>query len=529
MTLEIPVTEGDQYRVGEVKFEGMTVFKEEGVRPLFKLQTGDVYKESRFKKGYDKLRDAYGSQGYFQWTVLHGAQAGPRAQGGGRHPAAWTRTSSTTSARIRFTGNDTTRDKVIRREVYLNEGDVFNTEALKLSIRRINQLGYFKPMEGPPQISAQRGRRGQARRHLQGRGAEPQPVHLRRRRVAAWRAPSSTRPSPPRTSWALGETFQISAQSGRRTKNYQIAITEPYLFDRPITAGFDLFEPQASPTRRFDERGRLHSRPAGAARSSVGPAAWAASPACSRNYSYEIIDIQGLDALLGIDPNGPTTRRRPARCSTPSSSARRAGAGRAGSRPPSCTTRSTTPTRRAAGVKLTSTFQVAGGPAGRHRELPPARPGGHPLHPAPRAHGPGHARPGRPTSSPYGDTEALPLLPALLPGRRDPDPRLQHPHRWARWTRTDRALGGNKYALFNAEYYFDIGGPLRFLFFFDAGQAFLEDERIDIKKFRTSTGAELRFIMPVLNVPFRLIYAFNPNRDAFQTKSTFKFAVGTTF
>src|SRR5215510_11915417 len=40
----------------------------------------------------------------------------------------------------------------------------------------------------------------------------------------------------------LGETFQISAQSGARTKNYQIAITEPYFLDRPITAGFDIFK-----------------------------------------------------------------------------------------------------------------------------------------------------------------------------------------------------------------------------------------------------------------------------------------------
>ena len=90
-------------------------------------------------------------------------------------------------------------------------------------------------------------------------------------------------------------------------------------------------------------------------------------------------------------------------------------------------------------------------------------------------------------------------------------------------------MGGNKKALFNAEYYVDIMGPLRAVLFFDAGQAFLEGEKIDIKKFRTSTGIEMRFIMPVLNVPFRLIYAFNPNRDSFQPKSAFKFAVGTTF
>jgi outer membrane protein insertion porin family len=91
------------------------------------------------------------------------------------------------------------------------------------------------------------------------------------------------------------------------------------------------------------------------------------------------------------------------------------------------------------------------------------------------------------------------------------------------------ALGGDKFVLFNAEYYFDIAGPLRALLFFDAGQAYLESENIDLGKLRTSTGVELRFIMPVINVPFRLIYAWNPNRDAFQPKSTFKFAVGTTF
>jgi len=92
-----------------------------------------------------------------------------------------------------------------------------------------------------------------------------------------------------------------------------------------------------------------------------------------------------------------------------------------------------------------------------------------------------------------------------------------------------RALGGNKYLVFNAEYYVDLVGPLRFLLFFDAGQAFLEGDPINLRSFRTSTGAELRFFMPVINVPFRLIYAINPNRDSFQPRSAFKFAVGTTF
>ena len=95
--------------------------------------------------------------------------------------------------------------------------------------------------------------------------------------------------------------------------------------------------------------------------------------------------------------------------------------------------------------------------------------------------------------------------------------------------RNNNILGGNKFLLFNAEYYIDIAGPLRFLFFFDAGQAYLENQSFDLSELRTSTGVELRFIMPVLNVPFRLIYAWNPHRDPFQPASAFKFAVGTTF
>ena len=51
--------------------------------------------------------------------------------------------------RITFTGNTTTRDNVIRREMRLVEGRVFNTEALKYSVRRLNQLGYFKTLEEP--------------------------------------------------------------------------------------------------------------------------------------------------------------------------------------------------------------------------------------------------------------------------------------------------------------------------------------------------------------------------------------------
>ena len=82
----------------------------------------------------------------------HRAKARPGAQGGRRHGEDGGGQTLLPRASISFTGNGSTRDKVIRREIHMNEGDVFNTEALKLSIKRINQLGYFKPMESAPEI-----------------------------------------------------------------------------------------------------------------------------------------------------------------------------------------------------------------------------------------------------------------------------------------------------------------------------------------------------------------------------------------
>jgi outer membrane protein insertion porin family len=129
---------------------------------------------------------------------------------------------------------------------------------------------------------------------------------------------------------------------------------------------------------------------------------------------------------------------------------------------------------------------------------------------------------------PYGHTEALPYyLRYFLGGEyqiRGVDIRTVGPT-----DEHNRAIGGNKFVLFNAEYYFDVHRLVRAMVFHDAGQAFSDDERVDLLRLRTSSGVEVRFMVPVLNVPFRLIYAWNTYRDVFQPARTFKFAVGTTF
>jgi outer membrane protein insertion porin family len=519
VTLTIPVTEGEQYRVGKIDFEGLTVLKEEFVRPLFKLETGDVYNESRLKKGFDKLRDMYGSIGYFQWT------GGPK-----RKPDPARKVVDVTLAmdedkryyvgQIHVTGNDTTRDKVVRREIYMNEGDVFNTEALKATIRRINQLGYFKPMEGAPDLNP--SEKGEDKLDVTFKVEEQNRNQFTFGGGVSGLEGTFINASFSTTNFlGAGETFQLSAQTGRRTQNYQLAITEPYLFDRPITAGFDIFKRKIT-YESFDnvvgytQEGKGVSLIFGF---SVGRFS-----RLFTNYSYEVIKIGGVDAPGGAGenttPGGPVFNPL-------------LFAGDLENRTESRFTPNYvfntvdnpfTPRR---GMKQTLTFQVAGGPLG-----------GTVDYFRPSWEGVFYLPVGKKTAlgvrvetayiQPYSDTLRLPYYQRYFLGG-ETQVRGYNIRTIGPVDQMGRLLGGNKFVLGNAEYYFDLFGPIRFLFFLDAGQAYLEGEKIDLGQLKLSTGAELRFVMPVLNVPFRLIYAYNPNPLVFTPKTTFKFAVGTTF
>jgi len=522
MHIEIPVTEGDQYRVGDLKFEGLTVFKEEGIRTMFKLQPGDVYNDAKIRKGYDRLRDLYGSLGYFQWTGLTRRTPDPQKKVVDV-VLAMEEDKRYYLGKIRFVGNDTTRDKVIRREVYMNEGDVFNTEALKMSIKRINQLGYFKPMEGAPDLSP--SPLAEDRLDVTFKVEEQN-----RNQFTFGGGVSGLEGTFINASFStanflgLGETFQVSAQSGRRTKNYQVAITEPYLFDRPITAGFDVYKRRL----QYEPFGNV----AGYTLDTTGASVISGLPLgrftrLFLNYAYEVIQVENIEPAVTLvdgqpvvpDPVQPvfdpfflgeTGRRHESRF-TPSFVHNTVD----------------NPWQPRSGSKHTLTMALTGGPLGGTVNF--LRPDAEMIF---------YFKHTKRTSlgvrgqvayiKPFGDTNVLPLYQRFFLGG-ETQIRGYNVRTVGPIDETNHALGGNKFMLFNAEYYIDIGGPLRFLFFYDAGQAYAEGDPFQIKKLRTSTGGELRFIMPVLNVPFRLIYAWNPQRDAFQPKSTFKFAVGTTF
>jgi outer membrane protein insertion porin family len=507
-TLIIPITEGEQYRLGKVEFEGLTVFPPETVRPVFKVETGDVYRESRIEKGYLKLREAYGSRGYFQWTARTDRRPDP-ARKVVDVTLVMEEDKKYSVGKIAFVGNLTTRDKVLRREVYLNEGAVLDTEALKLSIRRINQLGYFKPMEGVPEIA--QSALGEDKLDVtfkveeQNRNQFTFGGGLSGPEGAFVNASFSTA-----NFLGRGQTLQLSAQSGARVKHYQVGLTEPYLFDRPITAAFDLFK------RRNVEEVLGYSREGTGASFTLGVPLGRFSRLYT-NYSYEVIDIEGLGALSDPVSTGPVF--------DPAVFVRDGRQHESRISPSFVFNTVDNPWTPRSGMKLTLTPQLSGGPLGGSVSLF-----------EPRAEMTFYLPHTRKTAlGLHAETAFVtPLGRGTLPGNHrialggDTQIRGVDVHTVGPFE-GNRALGGNKYVLFNAEYYFDLGGPLRALAFFDAGQSFLEGDPIGLRKLRTSTGLELRVLVPVLNVPFRLIYAVNPNRDPFQPRSGFKFGIGTAF
>jgi outer membrane protein insertion porin family len=579
--LRVPVTEGDRYKIGEFSFEGNEVVKDEALKGLFQFAPGEFYSEKKIKKSLDKAREVYGAGGYYEFVAFpdlkprnvptngNGAGPAPPASALADAPAVVDVTMKVTEGkqyfvnRITFTGNSTTRDNVIRREIRLLEAGVFNTEALKYSIKRLNQLGYFKALEGDAiQVEKTAGADNKVDLSLK--------LEEQNRNQLTFGAGVSQFDGffgqlSFQTSNFLGrgETFTISAQQGNRAKNYQLAFTEPFLFDKPMTAGIDLFVREIRWIGQFTQ--------ASVGGNLVYGFQTGDFSRMFLNYSLEQVRVKDLNPLyndplvIGRNPFlqdslliGQGGKRTISKIS------------------PSWVFNTVDqPIFPTSGTRYTLSFDYAG--IGGNTNFVNPRLEGIWYIPITRRTSVGFRAQGE-YVRPYGSTKALPIYERVYLGGeysiRGFDIRTVGP----RDPETAIVLGGNKSLLFNAEYLIHIAGPVRLVLFADAGQVRDTGEKFGWKEpviqrnvqgqlvadsildpfyifnpltftptvttqqvgeasaFKTSLGAEIRFFMPVLNVPFRLIFAMNPSRYGvldnnlqLEKKYKFRFAVGTTF
>src|SRR5204862_3063522 len=144
--------------------------------------------------------------------------------------------------RIIFTGNTTTRDNVIRRELRLYENNVFDTEALKYSIKRLNQLGYFKPLEGPGKdVSIDKTPNVDNKVDVKMKLEEQNRNQLTfGAGVSQFEGFFGQLSFQTANFLGRGESLTVSLQAGSRAPHYTDAFTAPFLFNRNITGGLNL-------------------------------------------------------------------------------------------------------------------------------------------------------------------------------------------------------------------------------------------------------------------------------------------------
>ncbi|MBC8031547.1 MAG: outer membrane protein assembly factor BamA [Pyrinomonadaceae bacterium] len=246
LRVTVPIIEGKVYRIGEMKIEGNSIYSEEAIRSVIGLNKGDIANGEKIGKAlFENLKKIYGSAGFIEYT----AEPTPTFKDNPQKPdegivdfvVTIEEGKQFSLRRLEFVGNTFTRDNVLRREVLLNEGDIYNQNNWEFSIIKLNQLGYFDPIDkdkdanfktneeeatvdidlkvverGRQQISFNGGLSGIGGSFF---GLEYSTNNLLGR----------------------GEILSLNLAAGNRQKSFQFSFTEPYIRNRPISAGFSLF------------------------------------------------------------------------------------------------------------------------------------------------------------------------------------------------------------------------------------------------------------------------------------------------
>jgi outer membrane protein insertion porin family len=239
--ITITLEEGPRYRVGEVGVDShLPDVPSEALRPLVSISAGDIYNGDAVEKTVERLTKEVAKSGYAF------SQVRPR---GDRDVATHTvriafmvdEGPRVYIERIEVRGNTRTRDFVIRREFEIGEGDAYNRVLIDRAERRLNSLGYFKKVR----ITNQPG--SQPDRVIIIVDVEDQPtgsfsVSGGYSTTDGFLADVSVSES---NFMGRGQFVRASATVGQRARGVEFNFTEPYIFDQPIAAGFDLFAKQS--------------------------------------------------------------------------------------------------------------------------------------------------------------------------------------------------------------------------------------------------------------------------------------------
>ena len=239
--ITMPVEEGQRYRLKEITFTGNKAVKNtQALRNLFKIKDGDVFDTEAVRKGLEALRKAYAGLGYINFTPVPNTYAYDEKRTI-RIRIDLDEGKQFYVRRIEFQGNTTTRDKVIRRQLALEEGQVYNGNLWELSLLRLNQLQYFDVLK-PEQDSEikQNVQDGTVDITLKVKEKGKNSIGLTGG-VSGLSGAFIGINYTTNNLFGKGESLSLEFQIGQYQRNETLSFTQPYLFDRPLQFGWSVY------------------------------------------------------------------------------------------------------------------------------------------------------------------------------------------------------------------------------------------------------------------------------------------------
>ncbi|MCW8858541.1 MAG: outer membrane protein assembly factor BamA [Deltaproteobacteria bacterium] len=489
----IEIDEGAQYRVGQVKVSGDLMYTEEKLLRLVKLQPGDVFSRAVLRESILALTDLYADNGYAYANVAPLTSKDKKQllidlnleveQG-----------TQVFVERIKIHGNTKTRDKVIRREIPLVEGDLFSAKKVKDANRRVRNLGYFDEVN----VTNKPGL--EDNQTILDVGVTERPtgtfsIGLGYSSVDKLIAQGSVTQD---NFLGRGLKLSVSGSLGSTSTTYSLGISDPYFLDTYWTLGFELYKSE----REYDDYDDYRT----------GGAIRAGHPV-SRNsklfltYRYEQKEILNIDPLVVspiiLDAEGESTLSSITAEWVRNSTDFYQDPSRGGI---------TKISLEYAGLGGTDNFVKS---IASHRHFFPLFWGT-----VFSVHGEaGYVVETADEEVPLGEKFYLGGIRTLRGFKtREVGPQDS----------TGEFIGGEKMAYFNFEYLFPIAKDLglKGVLFYDTGNAWTDDEEY-FSDMRNAVGAGIRWLSPLGPLRFEWGYNLSPRDN--EKKSVFEFTIGKAF
>jgi outer membrane protein insertion porin family len=532
--ITIPIVEGERWFFGKLNVEGSTVYKPEILERFFGYRTGKPLSRAVLADGMKSIEAIYRGRGYIyifmnpEYTEKpnHVVDVSVKIAEGDQYRLG----------RIEFQGNKTTRDKVMRRELQLYEGDIMDMETFKKSVLKISQLGYYK-VEEDPDFKVNNEKKTV---DITIKGTDTN------RNEVQFGAGYSQLDGlfgqfqfNTRNFLGRGDNLGLQFQRGNRSNFFDISFTEPWFLDQRMSVGGSIFDRSLNYS---DVAGGLDQSSKGVNLSlGVGLGLWDVA-----TFFYGFTDTNSTYVVYppppppgaGTPPTAYTTYKGTTSSITPGY--------RYDSRNDPFD-----PTR---GLRYGASITLAGGPLGGDFSFVKPAASVTAYLPATKTSNFafnlefGMIRPYGSQAQRDAGQDTIPIFERFRIGG-DRSVRGFNYGGIFPITKDNKAffdqngalLGGDRMLVFNAEYIYQLAGPLKVAAFFDAGNTWIEGQAMNPFQMRESTGLEIRIVLPIFQAPLRFIYAIklNPKTLLDQTgaalpngqesRTDFQFSIGTTF